>query len=105
MGVTEMEKSLFVCLFVCFNAARRARGLTVSFSQPHFSRMFLNRRATMDSYWLPRQAECVYLALHLPDHSIPDPCFPEEVEYLVSSPVEVHTWKKADIGNIIYFLI
>jgi hypothetical protein len=30
-------------------------------------------------------------SLHLPDHFVPDPCFPEEVEYLVKCPVEVHT--------------
>jgi hypothetical protein len=52
--------NLLVCLFVFTRPAGPA-WLTLSFSQPHVSRRFQNRKASMGFYWLPRHAECVFL--------------------------------------------
>jgi hypothetical protein len=64
-GLLEQQTiSLFpeqsTCLFVFTRPAGPA-WLTLSFSQPHVSRRFQNRKASMGFYWLPRHAECVFL--------------------------------------------
>jgi hypothetical protein len=46
---TTLQRSGLVCLFV-FTRPSGPAWLTLSFSQSHDSRRFLNRRVTMDSY-------------------------------------------------------
>jgi hypothetical protein len=59
-GPSTLNTERMVCLFVFTRPAGPA-WLTLSFSQPHISRRFQNRKALMGFYWLPRHAECVFL--------------------------------------------